>query len=72
MITGTLESMDRNEAKAKLLSLGAKVSGSVSKKTFAVVCGSDPGSKFTKATELDVRIIYEEEFLRILQEHNLS
>lgn len=72
VITGTLDSMDRNEAKAKLLSLGAKVSGSVSKKTFAVVCGSDPGSKFTKATELDVRIIYEEEFLRILQEHNLS
>ncbi len=72
VITGTLDSMDRNEAKAKLLSLGAKVSGSVSKKTFAVVCGSDPGSKFTKATELDVRIIYEEEFLRILKEHGIS
>ncbi len=72
VITGTLDSMDRNEAKAKLLSLGAKVSGSVSKKTFAVVCGSEPGSKFTKATELDVRIIYEEEFLRILKEHGIS
>lgn len=72
VITGTLDSMDRNEAKAKLLSLGAKVSGSVSKKTFAVVCGSDPGSKFTKATELNVRVIYEEEFLQLLKENGLS
>lgn len=72
VITGTLDSMDRNEAKAKLLSLGAKVSGSVSKKTFAVVCGSDPGSKLTKATELNVRVIYEEEFLQLLKENGLS
>lgn len=72
VITGTLDSMDRNEAKAKLLSLGAKVSGSVSKKTFAVVCGSDPGSKLTKATELNVRMIYEEEFLQLLKENGIS
>lgn len=72
VITGTLDSMDRNEAKAKLLSLGAKVSGSVSKKTFAVVCGSDPGSKLTKATELNVRVIYEEEFLQLLKENGPS
>lgn len=72
VITGTLDSMDRNEAKTKLLSLGAKVSGSVSKKTFAVVCGSDPGSKLTKATELNVRVIYEEEFLQLLKENGLS
>ena len=72
VITGTLDSMDRNEAKAKLSSLGAKVSGSVSKKTFAVVCGSDPGSKLTKATELNVRVIYEEEFLQLLKENGLS
>lgn len=72
VITGTLDSMDRNEAKAKLLSLGAKVSGSVSKKTFAVVCGSDPGSKLTKATELNVRVIYEEEFLLLLKENGIS
>ena len=72
VITGTLDSMDRNEAKAKLLSLGAKVSGSVSKKTFAVVCGSDPGSKLTKATELNVRVIYEEEFLQLLKENGIS
>lgn len=72
VITGTLDSMDRNEAKTKLLSLGAKVSGSVSKKTFAVVCGSDPGSKLTKATELNVRVIYEEEFLQLLKENGIS
>lgn len=72
VITGTLDSMDRNEAKAKLLSLGAKVSGSVSKKTFAVVCGSDPGSKLTKATELNARVIYEEEFLQLLKENGIS
>ena len=62
----------RGILKAKLLSLGAKVSGSVSKKTFAVVCGSDPGSKLTKATELNVRVIYEEEFLQLLKENGLS
>ncbi len=68
VITGTLDSMDRNAAKNRLTALGAKVSGSVSKKTYAVICGSDPGSKFTKAQELGVRIIYEEEFLKSLGE----
>ena len=69
VITGTLSSMDRTAAKNRLLSLGAKVSGSVSKKTHAVVCGEDPGSKFTKAQELGVRIIYEEEFLKLLSDN---
>ena len=68
VITGTLSAMDRNTAKERLQALGAKVSGSVSRKTYAVICGSDPGSKFTKATELGVRIIYEEEFLNKLSE----
>lgn len=67
VITGTLDSMDRNEAKAKLLSLGAKVSGSVSKKTTAVICGAEAGSKYTKAVELGIRVIYEEEFLLLLK-----
>ena len=67
VITGTLDSMGRNDAKAKLLALGAKVSGSVSKKTTAVICGADPGSKFTKAQELGVKVIYEEEFLALLK-----
>ncbi|MGN0903485.1 MAG: NAD-dependent DNA ligase LigA [Succinivibrio sp.] len=67
VITGTLDSMDRTTAKNHLLNLGAKVSGSVSKKTYAVICGADPGSKLTKATELGVRVIYEEEFLELLK-----
>ncbi|MGN0916191.1 MAG: NAD-dependent DNA ligase LigA [Succinivibrio sp.] len=67
VITGTLDSMDRTTAKNHLLNLGAKVSGSVSKKTYAVVCGADPGSKLAKATELGVRVIYEEEFLELLK-----
>lgn len=67
VLTGTLESMDRNTAKERLQALGAKVSGSVSKKTYAVVCGSDPGSKLTKANELGIRVIYEEEFVEKLK-----
>ena len=63
VITGTLDSMDRNSCKNRLLNLGAKVAGSVSKKTTAVICGADPGSKFTKAQSLGVRIIFEEELL---------
>lgn len=68
VITGTLDSMDRNAAKSKLLDLGAKVSGSVSKKTTAVICGAAPGSKLVKAQELSVKVIYEEEFLKMLEE----
>ncbi|MBO6257895.1 MAG: NAD-dependent DNA ligase LigA [Succinivibrio sp.] len=72
VLTGTLESMDRNTAKEKLQELGAKVSGSVSKKTYAVICGADPGSKLTKATELGLRVIYEEEFLQNLSKLSLA
>lgn len=68
VITGTLSSMDRSAAKNRLLALGAKVSGNVSKKTYAVICGEDPGSKLTKATELGIRVIYEDEFLGNLKE----
>ncbi len=71
VITGTLSSMDRSEAKEKLQSLGAKVSGSVSKKTYAVICGEAPGSKFTKAQELGVKIIYEDEFIKALAEYGV-
>lgn len=69
VITGTLEAMDRNTAKARLLALGGKVSGSVSKKTSAVICGADPGSKLVKANELGIKVIYEEEFLEMLMQH---
>ncbi len=66
MITGTLTSMGREEAKAQLLALGAKVSGSVSAKTDYLIAGSDAGSKLAKATELEVKIIDEEEFKELL------
>ncbi len=71
VITGTLDAMGRDEAKGKLIALGAKVSGSVSKKTTAVICGADPGSKLTRANELSVRVIYEEEFLKLLADPSL-
>lgn len=71
VITGTLSSMDRSEAKEKLQSLGAKVSGSVSKKTYAVICGEAPGSKFTKAQELGVKILYEDEFIKALAKYEV-
>ena len=60
VITGTLASMSRDEAKDKLQQLGAKVSGSVSKKTDYVVVGENPGSKATKAEELGLQILDEE------------
>ncbi len=67
VLTGTLTSMDRNEAKARLQELGAKVSGSVSAKTTGVIFGTSPGSKYAKAQALNVRLISEEEFLEMIK-----
>ncbi len=67
VLTGTLGSMTREEAKNKILSLGGKVSSSVSKKTDFVVAGESPGSKYRKAKELGVRILNENEFLQMLE-----
>ncbi|KTD48300.1 NAD-dependent DNA ligase LigA [Legionella quateirensis] len=66
VLTGTLESMGREEAKAQLLTMGAKVSGSVSAKTDYVIAGSEAGSKLIKANELGVRVLDEEEFKEML------
>ena len=69
VFTGTLEQMTRAEAKAKALALGAKVAGSVSKNTDYVVMGADAGSKATKAKELGITILSEEEFLDLAQKN---
>lgn len=68
VLTGKLESMGRSEAVKILEAHGAKVTGSVSKKTTLVVAGEDSGSKLTKANELGIRVINEEEFLELLKD----
>lgn len=66
VFTGTLVRMTRNEAKARAESLGAKVAGSVSKKTDYVVIGEDAGSKAAKAAELGVQTLSEEDWLALI------
>lgn len=66
VLTGTLSIMGRDEAKAKLISLGAQVSGSVSKKTHYVIVGAEAGSKYAKAIELGVPVLTEEEWNAML------
>ena len=63
VLTGTLPTLSRDQAKDKILSLGGKVSGSVSKKTDYVLAGSEAGSKLEKALTLGIRVIDEAEFL---------
>lgn len=69
VLTGTLNAFSRDEAKDKLLALGARVTGSVSKKTDYVVFGDSPGSKYDKAEKLGVTLLNEQEFTRLLEEN---
>ena len=67
VLTGTLSQMGRNEAKALLQEMGTKVSGSVSAKTDFVIAGDAAGSKLTKAQELGITVLSEDEFLALVQ-----
>ena len=67
VLTGSLSSLTRDEAKAKIRELGGQFTSAVSKKTDFVVAGSEPGSKYNKAQELGVKIINEEEFLQMIK-----
>ncbi|RMD61475.1 MAG: hypothetical protein D6824_08055, partial [Planctomycetota bacterium] len=67
VLTGTLERFTREEAKARLMALGAKVASSVSSKTTAVIAGEKPGSKLDKARKLGVPVLDESAFVRLLE-----
>ena len=67
VLTGTLDSMGRKEATDKLENLGAKVTGSVSKATDAVIAGHDAGSKLDKAQALGITVLSETEFLELIK-----
>lgn len=69
VITGTLPNMDRKEAAALIEQFGGKVTGSVSKKTNYLLAGENAGSKLTKAQELGIRIISEEELKQMTEDH---
>lgn len=66
VVTGTLETMTRDQVKERLQSLGARVSGSVSAKTDYVVIGRDPGSKANKASQLGITTLDEDELIRLM------
>jgi DNA ligase (NAD+) len=66
VLTGTLSSMDREQAKAILEKMGAKITGSVSKNTSFLIAGESAGSKFEKAVELGIKILSEQDFLKLL------
>ncbi|MCH7395441.1 NAD-dependent DNA ligase LigA [Acinetobacter dispersus] len=71
VVTGTLETMGRDEATQKLQALGARVSGSVSSKTKCLVAGEKAGSKLDKAQKLDIRVLNEQEFLEFLKQYEV-
>ena len=67
VLTGTLPTLKRSEAKELIEKFGGKASGSVSKKTDYVLAGEEAGSKLTKAEQLGIKIISEEEFLKMIE-----
>lgn len=69
VLTGTLSQLSRNDAKAALQALGAKVAGSVSAKTSCVVAGEAAGSKLVKAQELGIKILDEDQLVALLAAH---
>jgi len=72
VLTGTLETMTRDEARERLQNLGARVSGSVSPKTDFVVAGADPGSKLDKAKNYKLTVLTENEFLELLNQYRAA
>ena len=72
VLTGTLTLMARDQAKGYLQQLGAKVSGSVSKKTYCVIAGESAGSKLAKAESLGVSVVTEQEYVELLKEHGIE
>ena len=72
VVTGTLAAMTREQAQEALTARGAKVSGSVSRKTSFLIAGSEAGSKLTKARELGVRVLDEAQFLELLERGTLE
>lgn len=72
VLTGTLEQLTRDEAKARLQKLGAKVAGSVSKKTHGVVAGAAAGSKLSKAQSLDIPVLDEAGLLALFAQHDVT
>ena len=72
VVTGTLTALKRDVVKEKLISLGAKVSGSVSAKTHCLIAGEKAGSKLTKAQDLGIQILDEAGMLALLEEHGVA
>jgi DNA ligase (NAD+) len=69
VLTGTLQTLGREDAKAKLLAVGAKVTGSVSAKTDYLIAGSEAGSKLDKAQALGVKVLDEQDFINLIHQN---
>ena len=68
VVTGTLSSMSRDEAKDEIRARGGDISESVSSKTSYLVCGENPGSKLDKAERLNVKILSEKDFISLIKQ----